>query len=173
MINKSFHYIWRRHDTHSVVSVRCISHNSIVCFMKPIKKPFDINLYNQDDSVKGILCDWLRSKGFRAYVNPNKYGIDVLSNWFGDDTGIEVEVKHNWRSADFPYPTVHFASRKYKFLEGNKQVKFVTFNHKRTHILIVDGKEFKKLVTKNTIYTDGEAFFEIPIENCKIVSLEE
>ena len=40
-------------------------------------------------------------------------------------------------------------------------------------MLIVDGKEFKKLITKNTIYTDGEAFFEIPIENCVVISLEE
>jgi len=68
---------------------------------------------------------------------------------------------------------VHFASRKFKFLEGNEHVKFVMFNHERTHILIVDGKEFNKIVTKNTIYTDGESFFEIPIENTKIVSLEE
>lgn len=173
MINKSFHYIWRKHDTHSIASLWCVSHNSIVRFMKPASKPFDRNLYNADDSVKEILIDWLRSKEFKAKVNPDQYGIDVLSNWMGDDTGIEVEIKHNWRGAEFPYPTVHFASRKYKFLEGTKEVRFVMFNHERTHILIVDGKEFKKLVTKNTIYTDGEAFFEIPIENCTIVSLEE
>jgi hypothetical protein len=141
--------------------------------MKPIKKPFDINLYNQDDSVKGILCDWLRSKGFRAYVNPDKYGIDVLSNWFGDDTGIEVEVKHNWKGAYFPFKSVHYAARKFKFLDGNKQVKFVTFNHNRTHIILVDASEFTKIVTKETKYTRDETFYEIPIENCQIIKLAE
>ena len=141
--------------------------------MKPASKPFDRNLYDADDSVKQILIDWLHSKDFEAEVNPDQYGIDVLSNWAGGNTGIEVEIKHNWRGAEFPYSTVHFASRKYKFLEGTKQVKFVMFNHERTHILIVDGKEFKKLVTKNTIYTDGEAFYEIPVSNCLIVNLEE
>jgi len=141
--------------------------------MKPIKKPFDINLYNQDDSVKGILCDWLRSKGFRAYVNPDKYGIDVLSNWFGDDTGIEVEVKHNWKGPNFPFKSVHYAARKFKFLDGNKQVKFVTFNHNRTHIILVDASEFTKIVTKETKYTRDETFYEIPIENCQIIKLAE
>jgi hypothetical protein len=141
--------------------------------MKPIKKPFDINLYNQDDSVKGILCDWLRSKGFRAYVNPDKYGIDVLSDWFGDDTGVEVEVKHNWKGAHFPFKTIHYAARKFKFLDGNKQVKFVTFNHNRTHIILVDASEFTKIVTKETKYTRDETFYEIPIENCQIISIAE
>jgi hypothetical protein len=40
-------------------------------------------------------------------------------------------------------------------------------------VLVVDGKEFKKIVTKNTIYTDEETFYEIPIENCSILNLEE
>jgi hypothetical protein len=141
--------------------------------VKPISKPFDRNLYNADDSAKDIFVDWLRSKYFEAEINPDQYGIDVLSNWCGDDTGVEVEVKHNWRGAKFPYSSVHFASRKYKFLEGTKHVRFVMFNHERTHILVVEGKEFNKLITKNTIYTDGESFFEIPVKNCKIISLEE
>jgi hypothetical protein len=141
--------------------------------MKPISKPFDRNLYNADDSVKEIFLDWLHSQGYEAQVNPDKYGIDILSNWFGEDTGVEIEIKHNWRGSEFPFDSVHFASRKYKFLEGNKHVKFVMFNHERTHILIVDAKEFNKIVTKNTIYTEGESFFEILVENTKIVSLED
>ena len=141
--------------------------------MKPISKVFDRNLYNTDDSVKETLLDWLHSKDIEAEINPDQYGIDLLSNWMGEDTGIEVEVKHNWKGPEFPYKSVHFASRKYKFLDTTKHVRFVMFNHERTHMLIVDGKEFKKLITKNTIYTDGEAFFEIPIENCLVISLEE
>lgn len=140
--------------------------------MKPISKPFDRNLYNADDSVKDIFVDWLRSQGFKAKINPDKYGIDVLCDWLGPDTGVEVEVKHNWKGANFPFKSVHFASRKYKFLEANNHVRFVMFNHDRTHILIVEAKEFNKIVTKDTIYTSGESFFEIPIANCTIVSLE-
>jgi hypothetical protein len=140
--------------------------------VKPISKPFDRNLYNADDSVKDIFVDWLKSQGFKAGINPDKYGIDVLSDWLGPDTGVEVEVKHNWKGPNFPFRSVHFASRKYKFLEGNDHVRFVMFNHDRTHILIVEAKEFNKIVTKDTIYTSGESFFEIPIANCTIVSLE-
>ena len=141
--------------------------------MKPISKPFDINLYQEDDSAKEIMLDWFASKEIDAHINPDKYGIDILAKWNGKATGVEVEVKHNWHGEKFPYPTVHFASRKYKFLNEAEDVKFAMFNHERTHILLVDGEEFKKLVIKNTKYTDGESFFEIPIENCKIINLEE
>jgi hypothetical protein len=141
--------------------------------VKPISKPFDLNQYSQDDPAKDILVDWLKTQNFRAHVNPDKYGIDVLSNWFGDDTGIEVEVKHNWNGAEFPFKTIHYAARKFKFLDGNKQVKFVTFNHNRTHMIVVDAKEFTKIVTKETKYTKDETFYEIPIENCQIIKIAE
>lgn len=141
--------------------------------MKPTSKPFDRNLYEADDSVKEIFITKLHSMGFEAEVNPDKYGIDILSNWAGPNTGIEIEIKHNWRGKEFPFKTVHFAARKFKFLNQTKEVKFVMFNHDRTHVLVVDGKEFKKIVTKNTIYTDEETFYEIPIENCSILNLEE
>ncbi len=141
--------------------------------MKPISKPFDLNQYNQDDPAKEILVAWLKAQGFRAHVNPDKYGIDVLSNWFGEDTGIEVEVKHNWNGTEFHFKTIHYAARKFKFLDANKQVKFVTFNHSRTHMIVVDAKEFTKIVTKETKYTSDETFYEIAIENTELISLEE
>ena len=139
--------------------------------MKPISKPFSLDHYNQDDPAKEIFCDWLRSQGYEAMVNPNKYGIDVLTNWFGEDTGVEVEVKHNWKGSYFPFKTIHYAARKYKFLSGNKEVRFVTFNHDKNRMIVVDAKEFVKIVTKETKYTSDETFYEIPIEKVQFVDI--
>jgi len=172
MTNRLFVCIWRRHDKDNVRNW-CTRNSNCVVHVKPISKPFDLNQYNQDDPAKDILVAWLKAQGFRAHVNPDKYGIDVLSNWFGDDTGVEVEVKHNWNGEEFPFKTIHYAARKFKFLDGNKQVKFVTFNHKRTHMIVVDAKEFTKIVTKETKYTSDETFYEIAIENTELISLEE
>lgn len=141
--------------------------------MKPSSKPFDRKLYDADDSAKWQIIEWLRSQGADADLNPDKFGIDILTDWGMPDTGIEVEVKHNWRGPVFPFKTVHFASRKFKFLKGHEMVYFAMLNHERTHVLLVDGEEFKSVVTKDTIYTQGETFFEVPIEKCKIVKLEE
>lgn len=141
--------------------------------MKPSTKKFSHEHYSENDSAALMLIYWLRLKGYEAIRNPDRYGIDVLSNWDSPDTGVEVEVKHNWHGPEFPFKTIHYAARKFKFLEGNQLVRFVTFNHERSHILVVDGKEFKKIVTKSTKYTDDESFYEIPFESCKIISLEE
>lgn len=141
--------------------------------MKPESKPFSRRLYDADDSAKQQFVDWLRSQGHRAEINPDKYGIDILTDWGLPDTGVEVEVKHNWKGGTFPFKTVHFASRKFKFLKSHELVYFAMFNHERTHVLIVPADAFQKMVTKNTIYTQGESFFEIPIWKCKIIKLEE
>jgi hypothetical protein len=60
--------------------------------MKPSRKPFSQRLYDDNDSAKDFLVGWLKGKYFKAEVNPDKYGIDILSNWKGPRTGIEVEV---------------------------------------------------------------------------------
>ena len=141
--------------------------------MKPSRKPFSKRLYEDNDSAKDFLVGWLKGKYFKAEVNPDKYGIDILSNWKGPRTGIEVEVKHNWKGPDFPYETVHFPSRKHKFLDSADTVLFAMFNHERTHMLVVSAEHFINLVMKNTKYTRSESFYEISIKDCEIISFLE
>jgi hypothetical protein len=40
-------------------------------------------------------------------------------------------------------------------------------------MIVVDAKEFTKIVTKETKYTKDETFYEIPIENCQIIKIAE
>jgi hypothetical protein len=48
-------------------------------------------------------------------------------------------------------------------------------NHERTHVLWVSGYQFARspVITKNTIYTQGEEFVEIRAEDCTIYTMVE
>ena len=138
-------------------------------------KPFSTALYNRDDDAKELVIKWLKSKNFDAWVNPDQYGIDVLSK---DDAGVEhaweVEVKHNWKGELFPFSSVHFSGRKKKFLKTPDKVSFVMLNHERTHALVVDGQDLAEadLVKKDTIYTSNESFIEVLTKNCSFYRIK-
>jgi len=128
-------------------------------------KTFSKELYDDDDSAKLLILEWLRSKGFFVFVNPDDYGIDLLGRYNELNYAFEVEVKHNWKGAVFPFDSVHYSARKRKFIQPDIRTYFITVNHERTHCLIVGWKDFMagKLVEKSTIYTKNEWFVEIPI----------
>ena len=140
-----------------------------------MSKPFSPELYADNDNAKELIIKWLNTDDENhAYVNPDQYGIDVIC-----DTAdarryfYEVEVKHNWNGAKFPFSTVHFPKRKMKF--ANKDSIFAMLNHQRTHVLLISGQQFldASIVRKDTVYTRNEEFIEITVDDCKIVELGE
>lgn len=138
-------------------------------------KPFSERLYNNDDNAKDQWIDHLKSKAWSAWVNPDQYGIDVLAvDLDGNEHQFEVEVKHNWKGPRFQYATLHYSDRKRKFLKDPSNTSFVTFNHERTHALVVPGLLLSEAPTiiKNTIYTQNEKFIEVTASECALVSLE-
>lgn len=131
-------------------------------------KPFDAELYDADNSAVDTLIEWLNAQDWTAWVNPDKYGIDVLATSpTGRNWQIEVEVKHRWKGKDFPYPEVHFSGRKIKF--ANEESIFVMFNDDRSYALGVRGSVVKNCSTveKDTVYTKDEAFISVPISFCR------
>jgi len=142
-------------------------------------KPFDSQLYADNDYAKDIVINWLNSDDENhAYVNPDKYGIDVICDTADYRTYFyEVEVKHNWSGAKFPFGEVHFPARKQKFAKKHPENNtfFVMLNSEHTHALIVDGFDFNRgsVVRKNTSVMDNDLFVEIPTFNCKFVTLVE
>jgi hypothetical protein len=143
--------------------------------MPEVRKPFSTSLYDANDTAKDTFIKWLQSQHIEAWVNPDQYGIDVLSrNKLGIEHAWEVEVKHNWKGSVFPFDSLHYSSRKKKFLEKPKSVSFVTFNSERTHMLISRGVDLAaaEVVVKDTIYTKGEKFIEIPVDKCRMFSVE-
>lgn len=139
------------------------------------KKPFSVSHYSQDDNAKDLFIDWLKSKGWSAHVNPNRYGIDVFAiDPEGNNFQFEVEVKHNWKGAVFQYPTLHYSERKRKFLEAPENTAFVTLNHERTHAFMVEGSVLSvaETIVKDTIYTKDEKFIEVNVTDCKLIELD-
>jgi hypothetical protein len=137
-------------------------------------KPFSPKLYANDDSAKDLVIEWLKSQDYKAWVNPDQYGIDVLAvDPYGDEFQIEVEVKHNWKGKYFGFDGVHFSGRKRKFAKPDYFTKFIMLNHERTHALIVNGADFceSPIITKSTIYTENEQFVEVPVSKCTFVDL--
>jgi hypothetical protein len=139
------------------------------------KKTFNESHYNNDDNAKELFIRWLEAKGWNAYVNPDKYGIDVLATDLkGTFHQFEVEVKHNWKGPKFQYDTLHYSGRKQKFLNNPTNTSFVTINHNRTHALIAPGIILTNapIIVKNTIYTKNEQFIEVKSKDCTLIVLE-
>jgi hypothetical protein len=119
-------------------------------------KPFSLELYTDNDNAKELVIKWLESKGCTAWVNPDQYDIDLLfKNPSGDYYSCEVEVKHNWKGAKFPFKTMHIPARKLKFATDN------------SIFVVLNSEDLRKapIVRKNTIYTKGEYFVEIEVDN--------
>ena len=140
-----------------------------------MSKVFDQQHYDQDDNAKYELIGWLRYKGFKAWVNPDQYGIDVLASKDSKRYQFEVEVKHNWDTQGFPFDTVHWSARKLKFAEPNRYTWFVMFSNDRSQALFAPGEAVlqAECVQKNTKYTQGEWFVALPVARCMFRQMKE
>lgn len=141
-----------------------------------MSKVFDQRHYDQDDNAKHDLIDWLeRRNGFMAWVNDDQYGIDVQAIRNGEQFEFEVEVKHNWDTEAFPFDTVHWSARKLKFAKPSKLNWFVMFNNARTRALFASGEVLLScpVVVKNTKYSQGEKFVEVPLSRCMFRAMKE
>ena len=131
-----------------------------------MNKPFSQQHYDEDDWAKYQIIEWLESKGYKAWVNPDKFGIDILATRWGRQFAFEVEVKHNWRGKYFPYEQIHFSARKRKFVALDVETWFVMLNHERTHALLIDGEHIlaAPIANKDTKYSQNEAFVLVDIQ---------
>ena len=138
-------------------------------------KPFDETHYEADDSAKFVVIEWLRRRGYRAAVNEDRFGVDVIAERCREQYHIEVEVKHAWSGLRFPFPTLHYSARKLKFALSDAPTFFFTLNDERSHALVVSGHRLLQadIITKNTIYTNEEQFMSIPLAFTRLRSLQQ
>lgn len=138
-----------------------------------MRKKFSQSLYDRDDFAKELVIQFLIQNNFRAWVNEDQYGIDVIAERGNDRWEIEVEVKHNWRGKDFPYDSVHFAARKKKFVKPSKFNVFWMLNDDWSYALLIDGLQMSEAPTivKDTIYTENEEFIAVPIAQAELVRM--
>lgn len=143
--------------------------------MKGEYKRFDVNLYNENDPAKFIALEYLKKKGMKAEINPNKFGVDIIVN---DKIGCEVEVKLGWNGEKFPFDTLDLSERKQKFVleyeRANKPLFLMIFNKEKNRALLVNRKSMKpvRLITKKTKFTSNERFFRIPLDEIVLIKVE-
>lgn len=132
-------------------------------------KPFSQDLYDQDDKAKLTVMKYLKSRDINAIVNPDQFGVDLIET--DGPRSWEVEVKHNWDGAGFPFDTVHISARKLKFAVAHSW--FSICSHALDRVIFIKGEvaATSPIVSKSTIYTQDEEFIAVPLREAWVTRL--
>ena len=139
-----------------------------------ITKKFNEQLHDKyDPPVRKAVTDWVKMKwGLECRENPNVFGVDLIVLREGKRVGyIEVEVR-NW--AYCHYPTIHVAHRKEKLFQQNLPTLFFALTQDLTHAYWCQAKvakDYPLIEVKNYEVSNGEMFYDIPVERFKYVDL--
>lgn len=134
-------------------------------------KSFDSKLYRVNDNAKELAIEYFKRIGMSAIVNPDQYGIDlIVDNQFY----CEVEVKHNWKQENFPFPNLQIPERKKKFAALDKPVVFMVLSSNRKKALVAKDHDVLKSPLKtvsNKYVKNGEKFFQVDVSLLKKVNI--
>jgi hypothetical protein len=140
-------------------------------------KRFDKKLHEQNDErAPEIAKKYFSLHGYELRDNPDKYGVDLLGYRDGEFVMyVEVEIKRVWTEEDFPYGSVQFPERKWKFCNLDKPTAFFMINNKCNRALLVTGKDLVasplKLVS-NVYMRKDENFFQVPLDKVTFVEIQ-
>ena len=110
--------------------------------------------------------------GYECIENPDEFGVDLLVESKGRESGCEVETKTGWHGSEFNYPTLHIPFHKKKFTKD--RVTFFVLNNARSHAAVVGRNDVVKspiVKVPNKIVPSGDYFYEIALENVEFVNL--
>lgn len=126
-------------------------------------KQFNRQLYNTYDTMgKNIAISFLTALGYRIENTDEAYGShDFVVSKDGIEKKVEVECKTSWKGVAFPYNT---HSVPYRKLCSNADI-FIQVNASGDCLATCPMKDVKTspVIRKNTIYTQNEAFFNVPV----------
>lgn len=132
-------------------------------------KKFSKKLHEQNDKkAREIAKEFFSKYGYELRDNPDQYGVDLLAY---DETGehvmyVEVEIKRVWKSGEFPYGSVQFPERKWKFCNLDKPTAFFMLSNDCKRALLVTGKDLVASPLKpvsNVYMKKNENFFQVPL----------
>lgn len=130
-------------------------------------KKFSQQLCNQHDpQSRRIVKEYLKKQGLIVNDNPNKYGVDLIS----EDGTLQVEIEHRliWKEKDFPYKDINIPERKKKFFIENSVCYFI-LSMDYSRIGMIDGKNLRQFLNDDTLtessnkyVREGEYFYKVP-----------
>jgi hypothetical protein len=119
-----------------------------------------------DPQSKAVVIAYMKSLGFGFHENPNKFGMDLISDFENPKVALELEHRSIWEKEQYPYQSVHIPARKLKFL-GNDHVHYIVLNKDFNRIGICLGRNLKAYLTavgevRNNAVASGEHFLHVP-----------
>jgi len=135
-------------------------------------KKFSKELFDKyDEAAREVAKEWLTEEGWTVRDNPDKYGIDLIATKGDAHWDVEVEVRASW-TGDFPYKTLQLPERKAKFAKPN--TIFLVFASDFQHFYAVTAETLKLcgFVQKDTKFTEGELFFDVPLKFAFLYSVK-
>lgn len=140
-------------------------------------KKFDKDLFEKNDpTCRQIVKKFLLKNNIVVDDNPNKYGVDLLS----EDESVQIEIEHrlSWVKDEFPYSEINVPERKAKFFSSGK-VSYVIVSKNYSHIGVITGEKIKKYInldnlkeSSNKFISSGEMFYKIPKTDFKWVKID-
>lgn len=140
-------------------------------------KGFDEGLYKENDSrAVAAVLQYLLDQGLYGRINEEDiYGPDILMySGYKKVSYIEAEVKRGWHGSIFPFSTVQVPERKLKFTRKRLPVEFWILNSDCTSAVIIPDYALTSsplVEVPNSMISNGEKFFQVPLDQCNVISL--
>ena len=129
-----------------------------------MNKPFCRDLYNKYDGLGiNVSMSFLMQQGYKMQNNDEAFkSHDYIVEKGNKLYKIEVEVARSWVGLNFPYKAMTVPYRK----RESKADFFFQINNVGTALICCPMKQILNsiVITKDTVYTQQEKFFSIPIE---------
>ena len=143
--------------------------------MYGVRKRFSQSLNDMHDpKSRQVVKEYLAKQGIIVKDNPNKRGVDLLS----EDGTVQIELEHRppWIDEEFPYAEVNILSRKQYLGEGKIDYIILSRNFKR--IGIISGEAIKPYIIDSNLHHhrnkhvfEGEYVYKVPVEKFKWVTV--
>jgi hypothetical protein len=131
-------------------------------------KRFNRTLYEQYDTLgKSTAIHFLGQLGYTLHDDAEAYKSHdlIMKDKDGKLIKVEVEVARAWKDTMFPFRTTTIPYRK----KDSKSDVFIQTSLNGNALIFCPMKQVLEadVITKNTIYTNDERFFSIPISKLR------
>ena len=143
--------------------------------MHGVRKRFSQSLNDSHDpKSRKIVKEYLAKQGIVVKDNPNKKGVDLLS----EDGSVQIELEHRppWKGEEFPFSEVNVLARKSYLGEGKIDYIILSCDFKR--LGIITAKEIQPYIIdsnlhhhRNKYVSEGEYVYKVPASAFKWVTV--
>jgi hypothetical protein len=117
--------------------------------MYGVRKRFSQSLHDSHDiPSRRVVKEYLAKQGIIVKDNPNKKGVDLLS----EDGTVQIELEHRppWVDEDFPYSEVNVLARK-KYL-GEGKIDYIILSRDFKRLGIITGKAIQPYIIDSNLH---------------------